>query len=194
MRMPAPTGRRRRPSSHPRRPKSEPASPRAQGAGGFEFGDTSDSAAKKCTDAGFEYSSRGSDYFACSGVPQSFGYAAKTLVWFRNDQLSWIRFTIVLDGKGPAQWTAAYNDLASALSSKYGAPTSDARQLPDECNGEALTECMADGRVAFSTKWSPEKGPSMELSMGKPKDGKHPAIRLLYDNTGHSAQDSSRAL
>jgi hypothetical protein len=156
-------------------PGRAPSTPPA-GVAGFQFGETSEDAARRCEAAGQAWRSDGNKH-GCSGPAVSLGIAASIDVEFCEGRAC----SITVEHVPSANWSQSAVSLKSNLESKYGPPQETSGRVPETCRSErAFTRCLESRKLTLSYRWSWPGGESLEMHVGKPNDAESTAIRLLY--------------
>jgi hypothetical protein len=162
------------------RASRQPSAP-PKGAAGFEFGESPEDAARRCEEAGQTWRDSGDDKPGCSGPASPLGIDASVTVSFCNERLC----SITVEHVPPSNWSRSAVALKANLQAKYGLVQESSGGVPKNCRREhALTRCLESQQVVLQYKWAWASGESLEMSVGKPKETDHSAIRLVYRRVG----------
>jgi hypothetical protein len=156
----------------PLAPHSEPP----HGGAGFELGSARETARERCESHGHAYRDEGTHTF-CSGTAAPLGFEASTQLTFCKDALCGITISQV----PKSAWAAAFKDLDSRLTEKYGPATVRRVRVPSICRTmEQFDRCALDGALDFEVRWQWPRGERLRLMLDKSASSGEASLRLMY--------------
>jgi len=161
-------------------------------AGGFEFGFDRAAAQASCERAGHTWHEDASAHATCSGTASSTGFAAQTKLTYCAGGLCGV--TITHTPKN--DWAESFTDIDSALTAKYGKPTSRQVVIPTMCRkSEEFDRCAIDGTLALKVSWQWPGGQRVKLFLGKPSPHTgDAAVQLTYVQRSRKPRADTSAL
>jgi hypothetical protein len=158
-----------------------PLVPAPTGAAGFDFGQTPEDAAHRCSAAGESWQGSGARY-VCSGSAAPLGIAATIGLVFCGGHLCSISVRHV----PAADFNVSAVSLKQNLTTKYGPARESHGTVPESCRGpESFARCAEARRVVLNYAWRWPGGESIAMSVGKLNEREPAAIRLLYRRSSH---------
>jgi hypothetical protein len=159
--------------------REAPPAPRSappNGGAGFELGSARSDVRACCESSGHVFRDEGAQTF-CSGAAAPLGFEASTQLTFCGEVLCGITIARV-----PASaWAAAFKDLDTRLTSKYGPATARQVRVPSMCRTpQQFDRCALDGALDFEVRWQWPGGERLRLLLDKPAAPGVAAVRLMY--------------
>ena len=160
--------------------------PPASETAGFHLGGSPVDAREACTSSGRVWADTDGGS-VCKGPAKPPIGAQTTRLYFKATRLAIIEAEVHPPGDDVESWSGAFRDLQRTLKERYGAPVEKSLELPDECKpSEAFMQCLEDGKIRGTTRWSLQNGMTVLLSVA-PENGAG-IIRVRF-----SARDASSA-
>lgn len=167
--------------------QARPVAPAPAGAAGFDFGQTPEDAALRCSAAGESWRGSGERY-ACSGPAASLGIEATIALGFCAGRLC----SIAVQHVPGAQFNRSAVSLKQNLETKYGRAKESHGTVPEQCRGpEAFARCAEANQLLLDYAWRWPGGESIEMSVGKLNETDPASIRLVYRRPGEVANMSA---
>jgi hypothetical protein len=158
------------------------AAPAPSSLAGFPLEGELEAARSRCADAHQEWKDVRDGQGECSGTPTSVKFAAKTKVFGCGTEHTVCSIEAIGAPDGPPaasdRWISVLGSLRAELEDRYGKPTGITRQWPAECRGDALLDCLSNGKARFSFRWHWDDGHSIALTLSRA--GSIPAFRIRY--------------
>lgn len=170
----------------PEKPKPEPppkptgpTSPAPTDALGFTFGEEHRAVMGECTGHGKTWHKHAPTY-SCSEALEGAAFDGEAVLNFCKFRLCGVGMVVVVDGKGYAAWSERFQKMRQTLEEKFGPPSSEATNVPAECQNDGFVTCMDDGKASMEASWEWKEGHKVTLKMSKKQSGDGPsAIRYV---------------
>lgn len=152
-----------------------------EGAAGFEFGMSAGTARERCEITGNQWAAPNGAPPTCSGAAAPLGVPATVALRFCNDRTC----SITIEHRPSAGWSSNVVSIKGKLESKYGAPQSLSRGIPERCRADAaFARCLETRELELRFTWRWPSGETVDMSVGKPTPAAPAAIRLVYTRSG----------
>ena len=94
----------------------------------------------------------------------------------------------------PEAWAAAFKDLDTRLTEKYGPASVRQVRVPTMCRTpQQFDACATDGALDFEVRWQWPRGERLRLLLDRPPSG-GAALRLMYVAPPRSRHTDSSGL
>jgi hypothetical protein len=134
-----------------------------EGALGYRFGDSIDSAQKSCEDIAGSWS-KGGEVPGCDRLPRGMSFAGRAELSFCDAKLCSVHVVAPFLQPTDEVVLRRWGDAKAQLTKRYGEPAEGHVSRPAACQGRVV-ECIASGQAEYRLGWRWREGASIQLEL-----------------------------